>query len=45
MNAAIQDNVDEQARVLAQKGVSAELRLLNDPARLQRDHSFYRKAR
>ncbi len=42
MNAAIQDSVDEQARVLAQKGVSADLRFLNDPTRLKGDNAFYR---
>lgn len=42
MNAAMQDGVDEEARVLAQKGVSADLRLLNDPTRLKDDNAFYR---
>jgi Family of unknown function (DUF5694) len=42
MNAAIQLDVDEQARLLAQKGVSADLRFLNDPARLRNDNAFYR---
>jgi len=42
MNAAIQREVDEQARLLAQKGVSAGLRFLNDPARLWNDNAFYR---
>jgi len=41
-NAAIQRDVDEQARLLAQKGVSADLRFLNDPARLTNDNAFYR---
>lgn len=42
MNAAIQHDVDEQARLLAQKGVSADLRFLNDPVRLSKDNAFYR---
>jgi hypothetical protein len=42
LNAAIQRSVDEQARLLAQKGVSADLRFLNDPARLTNDNAFYR---
>jgi len=42
MNAAIQRDVDEQARLLAEKGVSADLRFLNDPARLANDNAFYR---
>jgi hypothetical protein len=42
MNAAIQRDVDEQARLLSQKDVSADLRSLNDPARLKSDNSFYR---
>jgi hypothetical protein len=41
-NAAIQHDVDEQARLLAQKGVSADLKFLNDPARLKADNAFYR---
>jgi hypothetical protein len=43
MNAAIQRDVDEQAGLLAQKGVSADLRFLNDPTRLISDNAFYRK--
>jgi hypothetical protein len=42
MNATIQRNVDEQARLLSQKGVSADLRFLNDSARLTSDNAFYR---
>jgi Family of unknown function (DUF5694) len=42
MNAAVQRNVDEQARLLSQKGISADLRFLNDPARLTNDNAFYR---
>lgn len=42
MNAAIQRDVDEQARLLAEKGVSADLRFLNDPMRLTNDNAFYR---
>lgn len=42
MNAAIQRQVDEPARLLAQKGVSADLRFLNDPTRLRNDNAFYR---
>ena len=38
----MQRQVDEQARLLAQKGVSADLHFLNDPARLKSDNAFYR---
>jgi len=41
-NAVIQREVDEQARLLAEKGVAADLRFLNDPARLRNGNSFYR---
>ena len=41
-NAAIQRDVDEQAQLLAQRGISADLRFLNDPARLKNDNAFYR---
>jgi len=41
-NAATQREVDEEARLLAEEGISADLRLLNDPARLASDHAFYR---
>jgi uncharacterized protein DUF5694 len=41
-NAAIQHEVDEEGRLLAQKGVSADLRFLNDPARLKSANTFYR---
>jgi len=41
-NAVIQREVDEQARLLAEKGVAADLRFLNDPARLRNRNSFYR---
>jgi hypothetical protein len=41
-NAVVQRNVDEQARLLAEKGVSADLRFLNDPTRLRTDNAFYR---
>lgn len=43
MNAEIQRTVDEQARLLSQKGISADLRFLNDPARLTSDNAFYRE--
>jgi hypothetical protein len=42
MNAEVQRNVDDQTRLLAQKGISADLRFLNDPARLKNDNTFYR---
>jgi hypothetical protein len=42
MNAAIQRDVDEQAHLLVDKGVSADLRFLNDPGRLRNDNAFYR---
>jgi hypothetical protein len=41
-NAVVQRNVDEQARLLAEKGVAADLRFLNDPQRLRGDNAFYR---
>jgi hypothetical protein len=41
-NAVLQNSVDEQAHILAEKGVSAELRFLNDPTRLKDDNAFYR---
>ncbi len=41
-NAATQRDVDEEARLLAEKGISADLRLLNDPTRLASDNAFYR---
>ena len=43
MNAEIERTVDEQARLLSQKGISADLRFLNDPARLTSDNAFYRE--
>lgn len=42
MNASIQNQVEEQGRLLAQKGISADLRFLNDPQRLNGDNAFYR---
>ncbi len=41
-NAVIQRQVDEEARLLADKGVAADLRFLNDPARIRVDNGFYR---
>lgn len=41
-NAATQRDVDEETRLLAEKGISADLRFLNDPVRLASDNSFYR---
>jgi hypothetical protein len=35
INAAVQRNVDERARLLAQNGISADVRFLNDPAQLR----------
>ena len=43
-SAAMDRQVAEEGRVLATQGVSAELRYLNDPARLQLDNAFYRTA-
>jgi len=34
--------VDEQARLLAEKGIAADLRFLNDPVRLRSGNSWYR---
>ncbi|WP_132142060.1 DUF5694 domain-containing protein [Luteibacter rhizovicinus] len=41
---AIDRQVAEEERVLATKGISAELRLLNDPVRLKGGNAFYRTA-
>jgi Family of unknown function (DUF5694) len=41
-NAAIQREVDEQARLLAQKSISSDLRFMNDPMRLKNSNAFYR---
>jgi hypothetical protein len=41
-NAAMDHQVDEEAHILAEQGVSANLRYLNDPARLKDDNAFYR---
>jgi hypothetical protein len=41
-NATIQREVDEQAHLLAEKSVSANLRFLNDPLRLSNANAFYR---
>jgi hypothetical protein len=42
MNSAIEQDDDEEARLLAEKGIAADLRFLNDPIRLAQDHAFYR---
>jgi hypothetical protein len=41
-NASTQREVDEQARLLSEKGVGADLRFLNDPARLKDANGWYR---
>ncbi len=41
-NALVQRDVDEEARLLAEKGISANLRFLNDSARLKSANAFYR---
>ncbi|THD59347.1 DUF5694 domain-containing protein [Phenylobacterium sp.] len=41
-NAIIQRQVAEEARLLAEKGVAADLRFLNDPERIKADNGFYR---
>jgi hypothetical protein len=41
-NALVQRDVDEEARLLAEKGISANLRFLNDSARLKNANAFYR---
>ena len=43
-NAAIDRRLDEESRVLAEKSISAELRLLNEPDSIKQDHDFYRTA-
>jgi hypothetical protein len=43
-NTEIEKQVAEQQRTLATQGISAELRLLNDPDRLKQDNAFYRTA-
>lgn len=40
--AAVQTMVDRQTSLVADGGVSAVLRYLNDPARLESDNGFYR---
>ena len=40
--AAVQTMVDRQTSLLADGGVSAVLRYLNDPSRLESDNGFYR---
>lgn len=41
-NAAIQREVDDQASLLAQKTISADLRFMNDPMHLKDSNAFYR---
>jgi hypothetical protein len=41
-NAIVQKEVDEQARLLSEKGVSPALRFLNDPTRIKDSNGFYR---
>jgi hypothetical protein len=41
-NADIDRQIATEAKLLAEKGVAAELRYLNDPARLKTDNAFYR---
>lgn len=41
-NADIDRRIATEAKLLAEKGVAAELRYLNDPARLKTDNAFYR---
>ncbi len=41
-NAIIQGQVDAEARLLADKGIAADLRFLNDPERMRADNGFYR---
>ena len=36
------DEIQQQQKLLDTQGISATLRLLNDPARLQTDNTFYR---
>ena len=41
-NAVIQHEVGDEARILSDKGISADLRFLNDPIRLKDRNAFYR---
>lgn len=41
-NAASQRDVDEESHMLSEKGIAADLRLLNDPARIKHANGFYR---
>jgi hypothetical protein len=41
-NAKVEQMVQTQQKLLATKGISATLRFLNDPKRLQTDNGFYR---
>lgn len=41
-NADIDRQIAAESKLLAEKGIAAELRYLNDPARLKNDNAFYR---
>ena len=41
-NATVQHEVDDEARILSAKGISADLRFLNDPVRMRGGNTFYR---
>lgn len=43
-HAIVDQQIAEEARLLAEKGIAADLRYLNDPARLKTDNAFYRTA-
>lgn len=43
LNADVQAEVDQQAKLLAQRGIAADLRFMNDPVRLSTGNSFYRQ--
>lgn len=41
-NAVMQEDVDQQGKVLANQSIGAELRYLNDPAKVEGSNRFYR---
>jgi hypothetical protein len=42
MGAQVEDEVQAHAKVLAERGIGGELRLVNDPAAIAHSHQFYR---
>lgn len=42
MGAQVEEQVQAQSKVLAERGIGGELRFVNDPAAIARSHQFYR---